>query len=102
VFGGFLDEWAAVAAVDDAFHWAAAAPVATIEELVAAWAELDLLPDDTMARLGCHWSPPEAKPFFDALTLGVVAALERNDELEELAAGLPGDWSRPQPALDAD
>ncbi len=95
VFAGFLDEWATVADLDEDFHWAAAAPARTIEQLVEAWADLDRLPDDAMARLGCRWSPPEAKPFFDALTLGVVAALHLDEDLEALAAGLPADWARP-------
>ena len=95
VFGSILDEWAAVAetAGDGSFFWSAAAAVSTIEGLVLAWADLDTLPDDVLDRLGCSWSPPEATPFFDALTTGVVGALRRHGELQELVAGLPSDWA---------
>lgn len=95
VFGSILDEWSAVAraAGDGSFFWSAAAAVATIEALVTSWAELDTLSDEVLGRLGCSWSPPEATPFFEALTTGVVGALRRHEELKELVAGLPSDWA---------
>ncbi|HVF32325.1 MAG TPA: response regulator [Acidimicrobiales bacterium] len=96
VFGSILDEWAAVAegAGDGSFFWSAAARVATIEALVVAWAQLDTLSDDAMARLGCRWSPAEATPFFDALTGGVVTALRRHEELKALVTELPTGWAQ--------
>lgn len=93
VFGEILHEWAQVVDDQSAFYWSAAARVETIDALVRAWAELDRLDDATMARLGCTWSPPEARPFFDALTLGVVQALERNDQLQAIVPELPDDWA---------
>ena len=94
-FGLILDEWAAVAeaAGDGSFFWSAAAAVTTVESLVVAWAELDVLPDSTLERLGVSWSPPESTPFFDALTSGVVAALRRHEELRSLVEELPADWA---------
>lgn len=93
VFGDILDEWALVAEDEATFYWSAAAHVETLDALVRAWADLDQLDDATMARLGCSWSPPEARPFFDALTLGVVLALQRNDELQAIVPELPPDWA---------
>jgi CheY-like chemotaxis protein len=95
VFGSILDEWAAVAdaAGDGSFFWSAAAAVATVESLVVAWAQLDSLTDDALARLGCAWSPPEATPFFEALTSGVVVALRRHEELRAIVEELPADWA---------
>ena len=89
----FLDEWRTVASAGGEFRWSAAAAPATVEQLVGAWARIDELPDDAMARLGCQWSPPEAKPFFDALSTAVVDALSRVDELAPLVDSLPDDWA---------
>ena len=96
VFGAILEEWASVAegAGDGSFFWSAAAAVAVVESLVVAWAQLDTLSDETMERLGCTWSPPEATPFFDALTTGVVAGLRRHEELKGVVRDLPADWAR--------
>lgn len=93
VFSDILGEWATVAEEEATFYWSAAAPVETVEALVGAWAELDRLDDETMARLGCTWSPPEARPFFDALTTGVVLALQRHAELRDMVSRLPDDWA---------
>lgn len=92
-FGDLLAEWGTVATDHATFYWSAAAEVVTIDAVVRAWAELDQLDDETMARLGCTWSPPEARPFFDALTLGVVAALQRTAELQAIVSNLPDDWA---------
>lgn len=93
VFGDILGEWALVAEDPATFYWSAAASVATVDALVRAWAELDQLDDETMARLGCTWSPPEARPFFDALTSGVVLALQHNEDLQAIVSELPDDWA---------
>ena len=94
VFDDILREWAAVADSGEAtFYWSAAARVQTVEALVRAWAELDQLDDATMERLGCSWSPPEARPFFDALTSGVVVALRPHEELRNVTEVLPPDWA---------
>jgi len=99
VFGDILGEWALVAEDEAMFYWSAAAPVATVDALVRAWAELDQLDDETMRRLGCTWSPPEARPFFDALTTGVVLALQRNEDLQAIVPELPDDWAAGAGAL---
>lgn len=94
VFDRFLDEWWTVAAAGGEFRWSAAADPATVEQLVGAWAQLDRLPDEALARLGCSWSPPEAAPFFEALSTAVVEALSSVDELAPLVEQLPEDWGR--------
>lgn len=98
IFGDILDEWALVADGEETFYWSAAARVSTIEGLVLAWADLDRLDDDTLRRLDCQWSPPEAHPFFEALTAGVVVALRRHEELTGIVRQLPDDWSTGEPA----
>ena len=98
VFRDILGEWALVADGEETFYWSAAARISTIEGLVLAWADLDRLDDATLARLGCRWSPPEAHPFFEALTNGVVVALRRHEELRGIVRDLPDDWSTGEPA----
>lgn len=93
VFSGFLDEWRGVADAGGDFLWAAAASAETVERLVGAWAKLDQLSDETMSRLGCQWSPPEARPFFDALATAVVEALQSVEALDGLVASLPSTWT---------
>jgi hypothetical protein len=52
--------------------------------------------DATLAKLGCAWSSPEARPFFDALTARVVGALARHAETRRLAERLvDGGWTGP-------
>ncbi len=96
VFEGFLEEWATLASNSVDFQWSATAPPDVLGDLVSAWAQLDRLSDDAMERLGCSWSPPEARPFFDALTSAVVAALSTDTGLRKLADDLPSDWSKPE------
>lgn len=98
VFRDILDEWASVADREETFYWSAASSISIIEGLVLAWVDLDRLDDDTLRRLGCHWSPPEAHPFFEALTAGVVVALRRHEELKGIVRRLPDDWSTGDPA----
>ena len=93
VFRDILDEWGLVADGGETFYWSAASRISTIEGLVLAWADLDRLDDDTLRRLDCQWSPPEAHPFFEALTAGVVVALRRHEELKGIVRQLPDDWS---------
>jgi DNA-binding NarL/FixJ family response regulator len=97
VFRDILEEWSLVADGEETFYWSAAARISTIEGLVLAWADLDRLDDETLQRLGCHWSPPGAHSFFEALTTGVVVALRRHDELKGVVRQLPEDWSTGEP-----
>jgi hypothetical protein len=56
-----------------------------LEHLVRYWANLDVLTDELVDRLGLAWAPLETRPFFDALVAGVGAAL-RGDPYVRLLA----------------
>lgn len=90
----FLDRWSAVAEAASEFRWSAAAEPETVERLVGAWATIDQLSDDAMERLGCQWSGPDARPFFDELARAVVTALA-SGEMGGLEAQLPDGWRDP-------
>jgi len=91
-FYQLLDLWRQVASGEETFCWVATAEVAEVERLVRVWATLDNVSDEQLARVGCTWSPPEAKPFFESLTGGVLAALERHEETRQLARSLGTKW----------
>lgn len=91
-FTRFLHQWLATAAESETFHWAARADVATVQSLMEQWAVIDGLSDDEMAALGCTWSPPEGHPFFEALTAGVLEALEEHAATRDLAGKLDAQW----------
>ncbi len=97
LFDSFLTSWATVAEGGGEFRWTASASPRTVERLVSGWAEIDRLSDDAMARLGCTWSGPDARPFFDELTRAVIAAMAQADELASVRASLPPDWSADPP-----
>jgi CheY-like chemotaxis protein len=93
LFRSFLDEWAAVAEGADEFRWVARSPIADIKRIVSYWATIDGMTDHQLDELGVHWSPPEGQPFFQALTTGVLATLERHEVTERLAARLVEQWA---------
>jgi len=88
VYHRLLDEWEAVAQGTDSFLWVGRTRAAELHQVVEEWARLDSMDDATLAKLGCAWSSPEARPFFDALTAGVVGALARHAETRRLAERL--------------
>lgn len=88
VYHRLLDEWEAVAQDTDSFLWVGRTRAAELQQVVEEWARLDSMDDATLAKLGCAWSSPEARPFFDALTTGVVGALARHAETRRLAERL--------------
>ena len=94
-FDRFLDLWRTLAAETEEFYWLARAGVADVEHLVDCWARIDRMSDDQLAALGVHWSPPEGRPFFDALTACVLKAVSSRDEMQALAAVLAGQWADP-------
>ena len=96
VFHRFLDAWEAVAQGTDSFVWVGRARAGELHQVVEEWAHLDSMDDSTLEALGCSWSPPEARPFFEALTAGVVAALAKHAETRRLAERLvSGGWTGP-------
>ena len=94
MFERFLDTWTSVATDTDVFFWTGRANPGDVREIIEQWARIDAMDDDTLAALGCRWSPPEGQPFFAALTAGVVEALTvGHQEALALAQRLGGDWS---------
>lgn len=92
VFAGFLTTWAQIAQQRAEFSWVARTTPAEIHRLVESWAALDRLTDADLEILGCSWSPPEARPFFTALTGAVLEALEAHAESRALARTLAAQW----------
>jgi hypothetical protein len=91
-FTRFLHLWLATAAESTTFHWAARADVATVQSLISHWSTIDQLTADELEAIGCHWSPAEGQPFFEALTVGVLAALEQHESTRDMAAPLESQW----------
>jgi CheY-like chemotaxis protein len=92
LFESFLEEWGAVAADTEVFRWVARADVAQVQRIVEHWAAVDRMSDEQLAELGVHWSGPEARPFFHALTAGVLDAVAAREEMRQLADTLSGQW----------
>jgi len=91
-FTGFLETWGALAAETDEFVWVGRAGAAEVRRLVQYWAMADRLSDEVLTSLGCAWSPPAARPFFDALTAGVMEGLRACADTKELAHSLAEQW----------
>lgn len=87
-FRTLLSTWHELAATNPVFVWVARSDVSTVTRLVETWAAIDGLDDEQLAAMGCHWSPPEAAPFFDALTRGVLEALAAHQATSRLAGRL--------------
>ncbi|HET6809509.1 MAG TPA: response regulator [Acidimicrobiales bacterium] len=96
VYHRLLDAWEAVADETDSFLWVGQARADELQQVVEEWVRLDSMDDATLDALGCAWSSPEARPFFEALTAGVVSALRRHAETRRLAERLvSGGWAAP-------
>lgn len=95
-FGRFLKTWGDLANERAEFSWVARTSPYEIQRLVENWATLDRLSDEELATLGCTWSPPEGQPFFNALTAGVLEALEAHTESRALARVLAEQWPQPK------
>lgn len=91
-FETFLDRWDAVAREGDEFFWSARAPAAEVQRLIEWWARIDGMTDDQLVVLGVRWSPPDARPFFRALTKGVLDALDQHATTRHLADVLHPHW----------
>jgi hypothetical protein len=94
VFRSFLAEWEEVASPGGEFLWSARAKPAEVLRVVEHWAAVDAMDDEQLAALGVAWSPPAARPFFEALTEGVLDALRRHDQTQRLAERLSEQWGR--------
>lgn len=88
-----LDEWESLARGSGDFMWVARADRDELTRVVEEWAVIDSMTDDQLDQLGVAWSPPEGQPFFQALTDGVLGALERHEGTRRLAARLSEQWA---------
>lgn len=95
MFQRFLESWWDVATVEDEFSWQARAAPEDVRALLEQWAAIDRMTDDQLDRLGCTWAPPEAEPFWLALTAGVVRALQQQADTQDLAESLAEQWAAP-------
>lgn len=96
LFCSFLDQWSDIAQRTTEFRWVARAKPADVSRIVEQWATIDSMSDGDLGRLGVHWSPPDGEPFFEALTAGVLRALERHEETERLGRLLAEQWGQYQ------
>jgi hypothetical protein len=79
LIAAYLDEWRFVASGPRPFAWAGPVERRQLELIVRYWANLDLMTDDLVDRLGLAWAPVSTRPFFDALVAGVGDALRHDD-----------------------
>ncbi|HLF99957.1 MAG TPA: response regulator transcription factor, partial [Acidimicrobiia bacterium] len=93
LFQDLLAEWHAVASDAEEFLWVVRAQLDDVTAIVEQWAVIDLMTDAQLEQLGVHWSPPEGQPFFEALTTGVLRALDRHSGSQRLAARLAEQWA---------
>ena len=75
-----LSVWAAHASRSETFDWSMDIGVDQLTRVAQQWLEIGRLTDDELARLGVSWAPPWTRPFADALTAGVLTALEAAGE----------------------
>lgn len=92
LFERFLESWWRVATVEDEFSWQARAVPEDVRTLLEQWAVIDRMTDEQLAALGCSWAPPEAQPFWSALTAGVLQALQEQAATQDLAETLARQW----------
>ena len=93
LFRSMLDQWRAVAESTDEFRWVARARPEDVRRIVEHWAVVDAMTDEQLRALGVSWAPPEAQPFFQALTTGVLDTLNRLEETERIISQLREQWA---------
>ena len=93
LFGRFLQIWDEFSEGRDEFFWAARARFSDVQKLVEWWARVDDMSEEQITALGVEWSAPEARPFYHALTEGVLNALDAHAASQELARALRRQWT---------
>ena len=93
LFRSFLDDWGALAENTEEFYWEARANPTDVQRIVTHWAAIDSMTDEQLERLSISWAPPEGESFFQALTAGVLSALRRHEETQQLASRLDAQWA---------
>ena len=94
VFEQFLDAWESVARDTEQFFWMGRAARSDLRDIIEEWARIDSMDDTALAVIGGTWAPPEARPFFDSLTGGIIGALAEDDGTRRLAEGLGANSAR--------
>jgi hypothetical protein len=79
-FEELLRAWRWVALTNDVFSWEDKIETARVKLLLHYWVNLDSLTDAEVTRLGIWWAPPEARPFFVAVTSAVADALQQEED----------------------
>ena len=93
LFRSFLNDWDVIAANTEEFTWEARANPDDVSRIVTYWAVIDAMTDEQLEQLSISWAPTEGESFFQALTTGVLEALERHEETQQLAARLDEQWA---------
>jgi len=93
LFRTFLEQWRVIAEDGGEFRWVARARPADVERIVSHWAVIDAMTDEQLDELGVAWSPPEGAVFFEALTTGVLEAMDRHEDTKRLAERVGAQWS---------
>jgi hypothetical protein len=91
-FEHYLAIWEELSTATDSFFWSASAKPSDVDVLLESWAAMDSMSNDQLAELGVQWSPPDALPFYRALTTGILDALEAHAGNQELAHVLRRQW----------
>jgi CheY-like chemotaxis protein len=94
MYHSFLDEWETLAATTDEVVLLLRATPSDIYRLAHYWGAIDAISDEGIAHLGVTWAPPEGAAFFEALTAGVLDALQRHEETKRLGERLGSQWER--------
>lgn len=92
-FTDYLGVWRNVAQASDEFTWAARASADEVQRLVEAWGSIDRIEDDRLRELGCEWSSPLGRSFFDALTAAMLGVLASHETTVALARRLEPQWA---------
>lgn len=90
-----LRVWRDTATSSDTFAWVARARPPEVGALIRGFAAINRIPEDRLAALGCRRPTGEAATFLDALTSGILAAVQQHNAGSELAATLRRQWGRP-------
>jgi hypothetical protein len=69
--------------------------------LVTYWFNITKLTEDERGRLGISFTPPDGRPFADALAAAVGAAMTASPSLADFAARLEAAWRECQPSFAA-
>jgi CheY-like chemotaxis protein len=101
-FDRYLDAWEAAARGDDVFLWSDEVDTEQVRRLVVYWFSLLTLDDDTWARFGLPFAPPESDVFYVELQRSVTDALAEADA--EVGGTIKASWPDPsvpaKPTLD--